>query len=131
MTDRVRALAWPLFAVSGLLIVGFSLVSWGDSDQGIDSKISGVGRVSVPGAQPEDVAFLEAHTQRPALVTIVLKRTGPHFDDVLFDAAQRAGQRTGHQPLVAAQAGVFECAAPTVELCLLAARRARAPRQRA
>ncbi|MGV9478966.1 hypothetical protein [Gordonia aichiensis] len=72
MTDRVRALAWPLFAVSGLLIVAFSLVSWGDSDQGLDSKISGVGRVSVPGAQPEDVAFLEAHTQRPALVTIVL-----------------------------------------------------------
>lgn len=72
MTERVRALAWPLFVVSGLLIVAFSLVSWGDSDQGLNSRISGVGRVSVPGAQPEDVAFLEAHTQRPALVTIAL-----------------------------------------------------------
>lgn len=72
MTERARALAWPLFAVSGLLIVAFSLVSWGDSSQGLSSKISGVGRVSVPGAAPEDVAFLEAHTQRPGLVTIVL-----------------------------------------------------------
>ena len=72
MTERARALAWPLFAVSGLLIVAFSLVSWGDSSQGLSSKISGVGRVSVPGAAPEDVAFLEAHTQRPGLITIVL-----------------------------------------------------------
>ncbi|WP_270483457.1 MULTISPECIES: hypothetical protein [Gordonia] len=72
MTERARALAWPLFAVSGLLIVAFSLVSWGDSSQGLNSKISGVGRVSVPGAAPEDVAFLEAHTQRPGLVTIIL-----------------------------------------------------------
>ncbi len=70
--DPVRRFLWPASLVGGLLLVAFGLAPWGVSDQGVRPKVSGVGRVSVPGAAPEDVAFLENHTQRPALVVIIL-----------------------------------------------------------
>lgn len=70
--DPVRRILWPTSFIGGLLLVAFGLAPWGVSDQGVRPKVSGVGRVSVPGAGPEDVAFLENHTQRPALVVIVL-----------------------------------------------------------
>ncbi len=68
----VRKFTWPIALVTGLLLVAFSLVPWGVSDQGVQPSITGLGRVSVPGAGPEDVAFLEEHTLRPGLVTVVL-----------------------------------------------------------
>ncbi|MEE3849563.1 hypothetical protein VZC37_04425 [Gordonia sp. LSe1-13] len=75
-TDRARAtvrrFTWPIAAVAGLLLVAFSLVPWGVSDAGVQPSITGLGRVRVPGAAPEDVAFLEEHTMRPGLWTVVL-----------------------------------------------------------
>ncbi|GAB89743.1 hypothetical protein [Gordonia rhizosphera] len=75
-TDRARAsvrrFTWPIALVAGLLLVAFSLVPWGVSDQGVQPSITGLGRVSVPGAEPGDVAFLEEHTLRPGLATVVL-----------------------------------------------------------
>ncbi|GAC68462.1 hypothetical protein [Gordonia soli] len=70
LRDQFRRFLWPGLFVGGLLLVGFSLAPWGTSDQGVRPSVSGVGRVSVPGASAEDVAFLEQHTQRPGLVVI-------------------------------------------------------------
>ena len=70
--DPIRRLLWPALCAGGLLLVAFGLAPWGVSDQGVRPKVNGVGRVSVPGAAPEDVVFLENHTQRPALVVIGL-----------------------------------------------------------
>ncbi|MFW0787025.1 hypothetical protein AAFP35_21215 [Gordonia sp. CPCC 206044] len=70
--EVLRRFTWPFALVGGLLVVAFSLVPWGRSDEGVRPSVSGLGRVSVPGAQPEDVAFLEEHTLRPGLITVVL-----------------------------------------------------------
>ncbi|AZG45859.1 hypothetical protein [Gordonia insulae] len=68
----VHRFTWPAALGGGLLLVAFSLVPWGVSDEGVRPSITGLGRVSVPGAGPEDVAFLEDHTLRPGLVTVVV-----------------------------------------------------------
>ncbi|MCX2963424.1 hypothetical protein [Gordonia aquimaris] len=72
--DRARAtirrFTWPIAALGGLLLIGFSLVPWGISDEGVQPSITGLGRVRVPGATAEDVAFLEEHTLRPGLWTV-------------------------------------------------------------
>ncbi|MFW0796676.1 hypothetical protein AAFP30_22920 [Gordonia sp. CPCC 205515] len=75
MTDlsaRFARVLWPATLVGGLLLVAFALVPWGTTDEGVRPAVTGLGRVSVPGARPEDVAFLEEHTERPALVTLAL-----------------------------------------------------------
>lgn len=75
MTDptvRFVRFRWPATLVGGLLLVAFALVPWGASNQGVRPSITGLGRVSVPGARAEDVAFVEVHTQRPGLVTLLL-----------------------------------------------------------
>ncbi|WAC54066.1 hypothetical protein [Gordonia sp. SL306] len=70
--DHVRRWTWPAGLLGGLLLVAFSLVPWGVSDQGVKPSVTGLGRVSVPGAAPEDVAFLEDLTRRPGLITVVV-----------------------------------------------------------
>ncbi len=67
-----RTRIWPLLAGGGLLIAAFSLVPWGTSSEGVQPTVSGLGRVAVAGATPDDVAFLESHTERPGLVTVIL-----------------------------------------------------------
>ncbi|MYR06846.1 hypothetical protein GTV32_11255 [Gordonia sp. SID5947] len=68
----VRRWTWPAGLIGGLLLVALSLVPWGVSDQGVKPSVTGLGRVSVPGAAPEDVAFLEDLTRRPGLVTVIV-----------------------------------------------------------
>ncbi|MGV9713871.1 hypothetical protein ACWDTI_24800 [Gordonia sp. NPDC003424] len=72
LSARLSRYLWPATLVGGLLTVAFALVPWGTSDEGVRPSITGLGRVSVPGARPEDVAFLEAHTDRPGLVTLLV-----------------------------------------------------------
>ncbi|MXP23288.1 hypothetical protein GIY30_18285 [Gordonia sp. HNM0687] len=67
----IRRFTWPIAALGGLLLIGFSLVAWGVSDEGVQPSITGLGRVRVPGATAEDVAFLEEHTMRPGLWTVM------------------------------------------------------------
>ncbi|NDZ96032.1 hypothetical protein G3I13_05375 [Streptomyces sp. SID6673] len=70
--DHVRRWTWPAGVLGGLLLVAFSLVPWGVCDQGVKPSVTGLGRVSVPGAAPEDVAFLEDLTRRPGLITVAV-----------------------------------------------------------
>ncbi|MDL9936199.1 hypothetical protein QSJ18_05545 [Gordonia sp. ABSL1-1] len=69
---RLIALVWPVAFVSGLLLVAFAQVRWGVSDEGVRPSITGLGRVSVPGATDEDVDyFFDGQTRRPGLVVVV------------------------------------------------------------
>lgn len=71
VVDAVRRVGWPLLVVAGLAQVAFCLAPWGASPNKAGASITGLGRVSVPGAGRADVAFLEAHTQRPAVTALV------------------------------------------------------------
>lgn len=67
-----RTWLWPLLLSGGLLIVALSMGPWGVSSEGVRPGVNGLGRVSVPGASQQDVAFLESHTEQPGLVTVGL-----------------------------------------------------------
>ena len=70
--DRLRGLVWPIACVAGLLLVALAQVKWGVSDEGVRPSITGLGRVSVPGAAAEDVEyFFDGQTRRPGLIVIV------------------------------------------------------------
>lgn len=70
---RLRVLVWPAALVGGLLLVLFAQVEWGSTDEGVQPSITGLGRVTVPGASDEDVAFFfEDNTDRPGLSVVVL-----------------------------------------------------------
>ncbi|MFW0789520.1 hypothetical protein [Gordonia sp. CPCC 205333] len=69
--DRDRWTA-PVFVVFGLALFGLSFASWGVGKEGVEPSVSGLGKVSVPGASAEDVAFLQNHTGHPGLWTLIL-----------------------------------------------------------
>lgn len=71
LPDAVRRVGWPLLVVAGLAQVAFCLGPWGASADKAGATITGLGRVSVPGADRVDVAFLEVHTQRPAVTALI------------------------------------------------------------
>ncbi|MBD0861778.1 hypothetical protein IA539_11225 [Gordonia sp. zg691] len=71
--DRLRGFVWPAALVGGLLLVLLAQVEWGSTDEGVQPSITGLGRVTVPGASDEDVAFFfEDNTDRPGLSVILL-----------------------------------------------------------
>lgn len=70
--ERIRPFLWPALVVVGLAIVGCAQASWGASDQGAQLQVSGLGGVSARAAATADVeAAFSAHTERPALLTLV------------------------------------------------------------
>ncbi|MBM7277923.1 hypothetical protein JTZ10_09150 [Gordonia rubripertincta] len=73
IVDRLRTYVWPAALVGGLLLVLFAQVEWGSTDEGVQPSITGLGRVTVPGASDEDVAFFfEDNTDRPGLSVVIL-----------------------------------------------------------
>ena len=69
---RSFALVWPAACVAGLLLIAFAQVKWGISDEGVQPSITGLGRVSVPGASADDVAyFFDGQTRRPGLWVVI------------------------------------------------------------
>lgn len=56
-----------LLLVCGLMLASLTLAVWGVGDEGVRPSVTGLGNVTVPGASPDDVAFLEEHTRRPAV----------------------------------------------------------------
>lgn len=69
---RSLALVWPAACVAGLLLIAFAQVKWGISDEGVQPSITGLGRVSVPGASADDVAyFFDGQTRRPGLWVVI------------------------------------------------------------
>ncbi|MEO9326753.1 hypothetical protein [Gordonia aurantiaca] len=72
IVERLRAWVWPAALAGGLLLVLFAQVEWGSTDEGVQPSITGLGRVTVPGASDEDVAFFfEDNTERPGLTVVV------------------------------------------------------------
>ncbi|GAB18860.1 hypothetical protein GOEFS_068_00050 [Gordonia effusa NBRC 100432] len=54
------------------MLFGLAFASWGIGKEGIEPSVSGHGKVSVPGATADDVAFLQDHTGHPGVWTLVL-----------------------------------------------------------
>lgn len=70
--EGLRRWVWPAALAGGLLLVLFAQVEWGSTDEGVQPSITGLGRVTVPGASDEDVAYFFAdNTDRPGLTVLV------------------------------------------------------------
>lgn len=54
------------------MLFGLAFATWGVGTQGVQPTVTGLGKVSVRGLTADDVAFLQAHTGRPGLVSLVL-----------------------------------------------------------
>ena len=81
----------PLFLlICGVALASLTLAEWGVGDEGVRPAVTGLGKVSVPGASPADVVFLEEHTQRPAVpllfcgALIVLIAAAMWLHDIVF-----------------------------------------------
>lgn len=70
-STSIRA-ALVTLGLGGLALASTSFGPWGVGHQGFQPTVTGLGKVSVSGASAADVAFLQAYTGRPGLVTLLL-----------------------------------------------------------
>lgn len=68
----IRKWCAPILVLGGLVLFGLAFAPWGIAREGVQPSVSGLGKVTVPGATADDVAFLQDHTGRPGLITLLL-----------------------------------------------------------
>lgn len=62
----------PILLIAGLVLFGLAFATWGVGAEGVKPTVSGLGKVTISGLSADDVGFLQDHTGRPGLVTLVL-----------------------------------------------------------